>query len=521
LSRKDVEEQLNRVFAAERKRFLVAFHGTGAADTIQTRDGAVVEVVPVRSELELRERVPKVTEASPSNKRMAFLVPFGTQIPIDLAGLFAKSGRVLRIGREARLKHLFGASELDWEVLGVPLADHLLREAKSTVTQLAGRRLTVEGMWAAWLEAEWNVPTTGGIALDSLLGWAATANGSGVFLELVRAGEAGRELRGALLKHLESLLGPAGAVIWQAWEKGLGERVLELALIFDALKECTVPEVGMWIRLVSKSQLGAKSDGEAEQISRDLGSAAGSALRLVEQKDNPQRARAILKSADEYPQEQEVRKAMTCSAVLPSAWRHRIDLLGGILAKGATDPAKQRVDEAVDVLGQLERHRAFKDEESQLVFKRAEMAVKLLAWLAAGPHRAQNLAGSASLHGEVESLGRWYAEEGGYVDWARGVARGIDQDTLGAGIQAVVDAADRERAELDLRFATALTHWYEAGRPANRVVPIDTAIKRIALKFLEENESRRLLVLLLDGMAWAQAVEITRWYSPRCRPSPR
>jgi hypothetical protein len=58
----------------------------------------------------------------------------------------------------------------------------------------------------------------------------------------------------------------------------------------------------------------------------------------------------------------------------------------------------------------------------------------------------------------------------------------------------------------------------EAGRPANEVLPIDLAVRQIALQFLKDDPSRRLLILLLDGMAWAQAVEILESLGNRSAP---
>ena len=134
------------------------------------------------------------------------------------------------------------------------------------------------------------------------------------------------------------------------------------------------------------------------------------------------------------------------------------------------------------------------------------MGVRLVAWLAAKPHEA--LEAGPTPYADVETLGRWYAEEGGYVDWARELARGTSEDAFGRGVQAVVKAADAERQQLDRRFAKGLQGWVQAKRPASQVLPIDQAIKRVAVRFLEQEPSRKLLVLLVDGMAWAQAVEI-------------
>jgi hypothetical protein len=525
LERDDLEEQLEAVYGADRKHLLVAFHGTGEPASIEIKLGTVT-VVPVRSELELRERVPRGDEAA--GRRVAFLVPFASQVPMDLQGLFARGGRVLTVGRWSRLVRLLGAStnesELDPDVLRCPLADHLLERWSGGArheppVSLHGRRLTVEGLWSVWLEAEWRVPTSGGLALDALLAWAATAPAIGDREPLPP------ELRAALLDHLAARLGPAGPVLWQAWEQGRGERVVKLALIFAGLDDAAGhadPAVGMWVREVLKRELPfavERREGRdgVEAIARDLGRAAAGALRLIERDGaGTARARELLRAADEVADEPEVRAALSRSTLLPGAWRHRLDVLGHALRDGAGSPSPAAMEKALAALRALDGHALFKDPESTLVVERAEMAARLLAWLAVAPHGA--LPESASRHGDVATLGRWYAEEGGYVDWARGWARGTPEGALGAGVQAVVEAADRERTALDRRFARALASWVEAGKPADQVVPIEDAVERIALRFLQGCDSRRLLVLLLDGMAWTQAVELLGSLGSRAAP---
>ena len=66
LSRHDIEEQL------------VAFYGTGKAERVRTTAAGEFDVVPVRSELELRESLPPLQDAE---ARMAFLVPWSRGIP--------------------------------------------------------------------------------------------------------------------------------------------------------------------------------------------------------------------------------------------------------------------------------------------------------------------------------------------------------------------------------------------------------------------------------------------------------
>src|SRR5262245_332778 len=125
LSRKDIEEQLDRLYAVTRHHHLFAFHGTGSEDVVDLARGGRFQVVPVRSELELRERMPPLERTDGEQERMAFLVPFTGDVPLDLAGRFALNGRIQRIGPEARLRRMFQASEVESDVRASALGAHL------------------------------------------------------------------------------------------------------------------------------------------------------------------------------------------------------------------------------------------------------------------------------------------------------------------------------------------------------------------------------------------------------------
>ena len=237
-----------------------------------------------------------------------------------------------------------------------------------------------------------------------------------------------------------------------------------------------------------------------------LGEASEAALRFVEGRAGQQAARAIVTAADARATLDEVKPALIESSRLPTAWRARLDALGEALSAGAAEPTRQAVKEAATRLGSLSGHVFYGDPDHTLLVERAEMAVRLLGWLATRADR--EIARSPTPFAEVECLSQWQVAEGGYVDWARRWARGGGDGGLSRGIEAVVAAADREREALDRAFAKALPHYLEARRPATECVPIDQAVARVAKPFLAGDEERRLLVLLLDGMAWAQAAEI-------------
>lgn len=498
LTRRDLVADLERLYGAAREHFLVAFHGTGDEDQLDVL-GAPVRVVPVRGELELRRRLLDVGDAD----RVAFLVPWTVEIPLDLQGRFAKSGRVFRIGRDVRVGRLFGAAEVDPAIHGHPLVDYLLAHHAHDTFALPSGRLTVDAMWAAWLDRACGVAAGGELALDVLLGWAALdAHGARFTEQLVARGASA--VRDALLAYLAQRLGPAGPVVWRAWEQGRGAAALELALVVGALggAVATSDVVAMWVRTTATAVLG---DGAADALPR-LGAAADTALRDVERRAGPDAVRRLVHAADARAADDALRPHLIGSTRLPSAWRARLARLGERLAAAAAAPGEGVVAEAIERLRSLSGHDLFAHPEQTPVVRRAEMAVRLAGWLAA---RADaRLAPAVTPYGDVEALAGWYVTEGGYVDWARRAARGSSDDELGRGVAAVVAAADHAREALDLRFARALPAWQEARRPSTHVVPIDQAVKRLVGAFLDEDADRRLLVVLMDGMAWPQAAEL-------------
>jgi hypothetical protein len=512
LSAHDLRLGLEEAYRSRRHHHLFAFFGTGEEQTLDVAD-LKVRIIPVKSEIELRERMPKLEEDE--DVRLAFLVPWTRDIPLDLAGRFALNGRVRKIGKESRLRALFGVTEVEDDARRSPLADLLLGPERTTRYPLGESRLTLDAMWAAWLKADWGLETEGGIALDTLLAFTF-ANGKGsTFVETLNGGDDGKTHE-ALLAWLETRLGPAGRVLWRSWEEGRGRRVLELALLFEPLVKSAEPAVRMWVKTKAREALQIEKEADVLPVAEALAREVGSAMRILERKLPGPELRSLVRSADELVVDGEVRAALSESQRLPSAWNRRLERLGDALKEGASALTQEAAMNAVRALRALEPHAFFKDEDQKPVLKRAEMAVRLLAWLVARPDK--KLEPSITPHGDAEALGRWYALEGGYVDRARRLARGTEQDSFGKGVQAVVALADTARTELDLRFARSLAAWVESGQPATQVVPIQDAVKRIALRFLEGSDARRLLVLLLDGMAWAQATELLESLGSRAAP---
>ncbi len=502
LEARDLEEELER-YLEKRSHHLFAVFGTGDEQTLHFASAGAMAAIPVRSELELRRMLPGLHEQDP---RKVFLVPWTGTVPLDLQGRFAAGGRVLTIGRASRLKRLFGVGEIDKDALSSPLADWLLRNKATTRrTPLRANRLTHEVMWAIWMSEHLGLDTEGGFALDALLAWAATD----VRVKVFREGPGAEpQLHAELLGVLERTLGPAGPLAFRAWEQGRGRVLLEYALLFEALSTSASPAVRMWIKQRLRTELALTDEGALAEVPASLGRAAGAALRYIERRTDGLSARGLVRAAEERVDDSEVRAALAPSRRFPSAFEARLSALGEVLATSVQSqaPTPESVTRAEALLRDLEGHDLATEGDGVRHVERALMAVRLLAWLVS--HSTANLTSSASPYDAVESLGTWYADDGGYVDWARRAARGPSDTPFGRGVQAVVSRADETRKALDRTFAKAFVEWNAAGQPSQNVVPIHHALERIAAKFLDEDVERRLLVLLLDGMAWAQAVEL-------------
>lgn len=501
LSSKDIRAQLAKHYAHDRRHHLFAFFGTGEETTIDVENAGRFFIVPVQSELDLRTQLSRYD--SP-DARAAFLVPWSTEIPMDLGGRFARGGKVLRVGTAARLQRMFGVAEVSDKARRSPLARYLLAaEANESFSAPSGR-LTEARMWETWLAKRFGLDTTGGLALDTLLGWAA-ADGRGGEFRALMASPAASDLRGGLEGFLAENLGVAAPPVLAAWEGGAGTSALEWAVLcedFDQFNEAAQ----LWVRHKLKQELGVEDAELASAVAKQLGNAAPGALGYYERRAPAHDRQKLLSRTDALVDEPAVREVLAQHRRLPSAWRARLDELGRVLSEAAAKPSSEVLEKASNALGRLESHELFPEERETNTVKRALMAVRLLAWLVARPDRATE--GQLAPHGDAVALGNWYATEGGYVDWARGFARGAEADDFGRGVQAIVRAADDARAALDERFAKGLDAWVAARRPSSDVVPIDHALKRIAAPFLAGEEDRRLLVLLMDGMAWAQAVEL-------------
>ena len=496
----DIEQLVRRSFQeGQRKHWLLAVHGTGASTTVSVETVGSVAVVPVESELDLRDRLPPL-DATPTPT--VYLLPWAGELPLDLRGRFARRGRIESFGRDQRLARMFSVLEIDRSVLGSALAKVVLDEGFSAPAGTG--KLRIGRLWSLWLGATFGLALDDDRpSLDAMLAWCAFNEQGPSFAARAEA----PALRAEWAKLGGTEQEAALRVLLAAWEGRRGRALFGLAILAEAAIGDGEKVGWIWLRQRARAIVPDVEATSLEPGLRALGRVVGDALRRLEKSASPAIARQLVLEADTSVDDPGVRAALGGSPRLPVGWTTRLAALGEALELVAEQPRADHTRKVVALRRALEAHAWARDEDRLDTIRRAEMAARLAFWLFIRKPPAPDALGSP--YADVEQLARWYVGEGGYVDRARRTARGTGgADPFERGVAAVVHAADEARAQLDRRFARALPAWVAAGRPAERVLPLDRVFEKLVVPFLEENEDRKVLVVLLDGMAWAQAVEI-------------
>ncbi len=508
LSPKDLTQLIDSLYSrdSQRRSHLFAVLGTGEATLLATKAGEF-QVVPVRSEIELRQALPPI-EGGKDTVRRVFLVPWDT-LPLDISGRFAGRGRVQTLPRISLLRTRLNIAEADPQISESKLADFLLKTPHRPLG-LVGRA-TTDDLWLAWLETTWGTPRD--LNLPGMLAWAASDRHGASFTAALDTPDAAG-VREELRALLERRLGTLGPLLWSAWERGVGGTLLAFAVLVEALEGVDKPIATMFIGQIAKLPLGTVESATIAEVREQLRGRVALALSALEV-DGANTVLMVLREAERLisdNQRETIGPLLYGSPRLETSWQLRLDRLGEAMLNlldqsGKPEDKLQALQALRERLQAVKRHKRCSKEDALAVARQAEMAARLAAWLI--DRRDLRLSEGPSAHAPVESLGRWYTEEGGYIDLARRAARPAATQPTGFGqaVKTVLERADEARRVLDLRFARALVEWYSAGRPGSEVLPIDRAVDRFVVDFLKKDE-RRLLVLLLDGMAWAQTVEL-------------
>jgi PglZ domain len=517
LSARDLEAELEELHRAPRRSLTTAFHGAPTAGLESVTATVCGEPVRFRvshatCELALRQAL---SGAQEQDAPLVLLVDFDGRLPLDVTGRLA-SGKVRHVTEERRLARLFGARAVSPEVLASPLKDALMAEG-GDFGALPGATLDLDTAWRRYLARRTELPADAALSEERVVAHCAVAGDARALGRVLAARPA---LESALHTYLAERAGPVARLAWRAWTRGRGADVAAFAFVLqgavEAVERSEYLEAWLGLRLAEldpelQGVLGRRDGGAGRALLRRWGALAdGLALRLGEGVEPIVRAADRLVAGDER-----VAAALAASPHLECALDGAREALARALERALAVPASEAVREVRAALARLEAHHLCRREPYRSQLVRARMAARLVAYLVAyaaelagGAAGGEAGAGAGMLPGdEMAGLAAEYARHGGFVDLARSRARGPRADRLDSACAAVVARADELRDRQDERFARALPHWLRR-RKVDRVVPVDLALERFAVEFLAGHDHRRLLVLLMDGMAWASAVEL-------------
>ena len=517
----DVAREIDRIFSKKRRAEVAALYGRGEAGTVEAR-GATWSVVPTTCELDLRAKMPPPGKLEFA--RTVFLVDWTEQpLPLDLGSRFA-AGRIFQIAQDTRLAALFGARAADPALLGTGLAAVLLAGDVDGLKKVSGLRVERVDAYRRFLEAFAGLPAAGALKAPDLLAWCAENDLGRAFAARAEEGGAWDVLRTELRALVAELLGPLCGAAWRAWEGGLGARFLELAILVEAHHHTADP-VADGLLQGSADALGPGFGGDLLGKGEPL--AAGLLREALGVWSGPLHGgdlRGLTANAESLLPQAGFETTRAASGWLPAGHADREGRLAVALEALAANPAPDHHARAVEAAESLGAHGLDTTLRDASARRLRTMVLRLGTWLAVQAQRSPPP--SAPVFQPAIELARRFAEEGGFVDWARQqLRRPMPFDKpLQRAVQAVLAAADAARREDDRVFSAGVLRWVEAGKPAHDVLPIANVTRRLGADLLAGHPNRKLLVVLMDGMSWASAVQLMdhlesqRWEPVLWRP---
>ncbi|GGL87819.1 hypothetical protein GCM10010129_34560 [Streptomyces fumigatiscleroticus] len=389
---------------------------------------------------------------------------------------------------------------------GWPPVSGTMLSRLTALSALAQRRLRL-GAYAADADLS-PVPRPGG-ALDvhSLLAWSLTPGGPerltalrgperrgiAAFLgEQDQAGLAGRALLALVdAEHGADAVayGLVCATLWQhasadadtyrargRAERWFGEHLPATGEEFDAL---------------------ASSFGRAceEYVSVLLTTAArGAGVAADEAREARRLSDTVLERASALARQFGAETAARTSPVLPAGLEARFTAVGHALRSGGADAIAGAVEA-------LQGHRRADGPDTRVRIGRVLMAWRLTRWLAADP--------AVDCPTVAAGIQRHVAETGWTDQALEHIEAGGDPDpVLKAAYDALAVRVRERRHEIDRNFARTLATSTAAGQAPGSMLTVENFLDRVVKPVVRGGESRRVLLLVLDGMSAAIATEL-------------
>lgn len=514
LSEADVRLEVERLFRRDHRSKLLALFGRGQAGRF-VLDGLSWEIVPTACELELRAKLPAPGEHPPSGS--VYLVDWAEDaLPLDVACRLA-GGRIYHVARDARLKALFGAREVDPGLTSMAIARLALSGGLDGLRKVSGLLLTRGELWQRVLEARFGVPERALETGAEWLRWVRSSDAGPAFVRACETDDLLRAVRRELLDWLEERLPAVGVLGFRAWELGSVDRTLQALLLLVAVEQNGDP----YLRGLVNGQIASIVPGLANEVRRTQ--AGGAAQALLEAVLSVEDAgdRRLLDEAQQHATTGGASVLATTSDWLPAGHAVREVAVASALTAFVAAPGGESLEILLAAFEHLSAHRLDRALRRSEHVEARRMAARLSAWLL-GRRVRPPLAEHGTAWQAAIDLARRYAEEGGFLDWARQslrAMRGAGEELMTA-VRRLSDAVEAVARADDQRFAQAYVAWAEAGKPSSEVLPIEHVTKRVVAPFLQGGNHRRLLLVVMDGMSYAAAVQVLQRLRDQRRWSP-
>jgi hypothetical protein len=510
----DIRLEVERLFRRDHRSKLLALFGRGQPGRFEL-DGMSWEIVPTACELELRSKLP-----APGNVIGAgsvYLVDWAEDaLPLDVSCRLA-GGRIYHVARDARLAALFGARQVDPGLASTALARLVLSGGVTGLRKISGLRLTFGDLWKRVLDARLGVPESALTDGAAWLAWARSSDAGPSFARACESDDVLRAVRRELLSWLEERLGPVGVLGFRAWELGLVDRALQALLLLVAVEQTE----DAYLRGLVNGQIASIAPGLANEVRGAHAGGTTSALLESVLSVDVEADRRLLDGAQQFAATGGASALATSSDWLPAGHAAREASAAVALTEFVNAPSAERLEVVLQAFERLSAHRLDRALRRSEHVEARKMATRLATWFLARRVRPQ-LAEHGTPWQPAVDLARRYAEEGGFLDWARQSLRGMRgaSDPLMAAVRHLYDAVDAVARADDQRFAKAYVAWVEAGKPSSEVLPIEHVTKRVVAQFLKGGQHRRLLLVLMDGMSYAAAVQVLQRLRDQRRWSP-
>lgn len=464
--------------------------------------GKRFKIVWCDSVLEIREALAGIEDA-PDARLVLITQLEESLLGADVVARFPR-GRLMAASRWDALRAAFSARDLDPRLRGQDwLSDLLLERPPATsYPPVPGGVLDLDTAWRFCLEHAVGLPDARS-DVDALLAWTAGEGNLDRFASLPVA------TRDKILETIANENGSAAALVAKAVSAGHGPDLLAIGLICGVIFAPGGPSETLRDAAVRLEPVfgGSRIAPEAGVMLADAASRVAMRLDGPSAQRHQARASALLDTvgATEYA---------GLGRALTAGFEARLVAAAAEIAQAAESGSSQGLVHAARLVRLASEHDRAGDHRARL--DRLQMASRLSRWLSSRRTSIRGFSGAAKA----------YAEEGGFVDWARALLRAGDSSpSIAAAYARLRDLAGIRREEENKTFAQLLRDWNADGAGGEDALPIERVLDNVVAPVAAHAP---VLLLVLDGLSFAVArplvtdIERQGWteLSPAGRTSP-